>query len=126
MGTCCASTSSNMRVPYVAVSDDKDEMQDEVDHNAAVDYALKKNNQRTSASVHEIILSASNLPDQDIIGTRSQTFAVMYFDLNTLDDHDKKVMGGLTENEIMMLNGEEPSFDELEEGETETDRQRQY
>ena len=61
-----------------------------VDHNAAVDYALKKNRHRENHSVHEVMLSCHNLPATDIIGSKPPMFVIMYFDLNTLADHDKQ------------------------------------
>ena len=51
----------------------------------------------------------------DLIGRKAQTFAVMYFDADTLDDHDKHRIARLTEKEIMMYNGEEPSYSDYEE-----------
>ena len=112
---CCAKTTTTFKYKTF---ENAGKLQDQVDHNAAVDYALKKNRHRENHSVHEMMLSCHNLPPTDIMGSKPPIFVIMYFDMHTLDDHDKQQMGGLTEKQLMMLNGEEPSLDDLEEGET--------
>ena len=49
------------------------------------------------------------------------TFFVLYVNLHSLDEHDKKSIGGLTDDEIHDFNDEERS-EESEEEETKTDK----
>ena len=48
------------------------------------------------------------------MGARPNTFAILSVNLHSLDEHDKKNIGKLTDNEIHELNGEDLS-DESEE-----------
>lgn len=83
--------------------DPKDDMKEQekvlksrLEHNAAVDYAIKKNNQKENYFVIELLLSCKNLPDFKVT-ERASTFAVLLVDINSLDDHDKIVIGGVQE-----------------------------
>ena len=69
-----------------------------LEHNAAVDYAIKKNNQKENYFVIELLLSCKNLPDFKV-NERASTFAVLLVDINSLDDHDKIVIGGVQEEQ---------------------------
>ena len=88
---------------------------EENDNDAAVNYALRRNRsgQRENHTIKELMISASGLPN--IISGRPNSFAVLYVNLHSLDEHDKKALGGLTEREIYELNGEE--YKEEEESE---------
>lgn len=90
---------------------------EENDNDAAVNYALRRNRggQRENHTIKELMLSASALPN--IIGGRPNSFAVLYLNLHSLDEHDKRALGNLTEREIFELNGEEYKDDESEDEE---------
>ena len=70
-----------------------------MEHNAAVDYAIRKNKQRETYFVMELMFSAQNVPDRSLV-QKASTFAVLYIDLNSLDAHDKVEIGGITEEEF--------------------------
>lgn len=92
---------------------------EENDNDAAVNYALRRNHsaQRENHTIKELMISATALPN--IISGRPNSFAVLYLNLHSLCEHDKKTLGGLTEREIFDLNGEEYKSDD------ETDDQEQ-
>ena len=58
------------------------------------------------------MISASMLPNT--ISGRPSTYAVVYINLHSLDEHDKRAIGGLTENEMKDLHGEAHSSEEEE------------
>lgn len=43
---------------------------------------------------------------------RASTFAVLHVDVNSLDDHDKKVIGGVQDEELDYYENEEEKEDE--------------
>ena len=73
-------------------------MSSNLEHNSAVDYAIRKSSQRENYFVIELIVSCNNLPDYSSM-ERASTFAVISVDINSLDDHDKIVIGGVQEEE---------------------------
>lgn len=72
---------------------------DELEHDAAIDYALRKNKQRENYFVMEIMISVQNLPFANYFDLAT-TFAVISVDLNSLDDHDKIEIGNVVEKEL--------------------------
>lgn len=69
-------------------------MKSQLEHSSAVDYAMKKNSQKENYFVMELLLSCKNLPDFSVT-ERASTFAVLSVDVNSLDHHDKIVIGGV-------------------------------
>ena len=67
------------------------------DNDAAVNYALKRNrtSMRENHKIKEMLISASSLPNA--LGSRPNTFAILYVNLHSLDQHDKHHVGGLSE-----------------------------
>jgi len=87
----------------------------EQDNDAAVNYALKRNRNamKENHSIKELMFSAQDLPNT--IKGRPDTFAVLYVNLHSLDDHDLKEIAGLTEREVRDLRDEVFSDEEGEE-----------
>ena len=50
-----------------------------------------------------------------VLGFEIRTFAIMYFDVHTLDDFDKKQIGGLSEAHVLFMAGEDPEVDDFDE-----------
>lgn len=98
-----------------------DEMVQSNDNDAAVDYALRRNKstKKENHTVKEILFSASRLPT-DLKG-KPMTFLVLYVNLHSLDEHDKKTIGKLSDDEIHDFNDEDRSEESAEE-ETKADR----
>jgi hypothetical protein len=90
---------------------DRNKMGTELEHNAAVDYAIRKSSQRENYFVIELMISCQNLPDYSRM-ERASTFAVLHVDVNSLDDHDKKVIGGVQDEELDCYANEEEKEDE--------------
>ena len=74
-------------------------MDDHLNHNAAVDYAIRKSTQRENYFVLELMVSCQRLPGPTNMD-KASTFAVISVDINSLDDHDKIVIGGVQEEEV--------------------------
>lgn len=72
-----------------------------------------RNAKREFHTIKEVMISVSNLPHQ--VGARPNTFAILSVNLHSLDEHDKKNIGKLTDNEIHELNGEALSEESEEE-----------
>ena len=65
--------------------------------------------------IRELLLSASALPNT--INGRPHTFVILSVNLHSLDEQDKKEIGGLTDKEIRDINQEEYSdSDEEKDG----------
>ena len=67
------------------------------DIDAAVDFALKRDKSGAKENHHikELIFSASSLPSA--LKVKPNTFAAIYFNLYSLDEHDKKAIGKLSD-----------------------------
>ena len=69
---------------------------EENDNDAAVNFALKRNKSgaKENHSIKELILSANSLPGP--IKGKPNTFAAIYVNLYSLDEHDKMALGKLS------------------------------
>jgi hypothetical protein len=81
------------------VDRERKEMGNNLEHNAAVDYAIRKSAQRENYFVLELQIQCNDLPNVSKM-ERATTFAVLYVDINSLDDHDKIVIGGVEDEEL--------------------------
>ena len=71
---------------------------EELEQDAAIDYALRKSKQRENYFVMEVMMSCQNLPFKHFF-EKAATFAVMSVDIHSLDDHDKIEIGNFKEVE---------------------------
>ena len=104
----------NGRIVIGITADDEYEA-NEQDNDAAINYALKRNrnSMKENHTIKELMFSAQDLPNT--IQGRPDTFAVLYVNLHSLEDHDLKEITGLTEREVRDLKEEVFSDDEIEE-----------
>ena len=133
MGACCisikaVSVQQNGRIAPIVkggqivnqfgqITDDQIEAND---NDAAVDFALRryKTEKKEHFTVKEILFSAARLPSE--LTGPPMTFLILSVNLYTLDEHDKKIIGKLTDEEIRDLNDEYNSSQEEEETDEET------
>ena len=85
------------------------------DNDAAVNYALRRNvgGTRENHTIKEVLISAESLPNS--LSGRPNTFVLLKVNLFSLSTHDKKSIGGLTDNEIHLLMDEAMSEESEEE-----------
>ena len=58
----------------------------------------------------EMIIAANNLPESDFFGVKPNTFAVLYVDLWSLDEFDKKTIGKLNDYQIKRMREGNPNW----------------